>query len=337
MILAILTLLTAVAISGVAAYFSVVGLIAIFAAAALPIAVMGGVLELAKLVSASWVYRNWSTAPRVIKYYLTAAVVVLSLITSMGIFGYLSKAHLDQNLPTGDVQAKVSLIDEKIKIAKDNIDVNRKALKQLDESVDQLMARSSSEEGATKAAQLRTSQQRERNRLLAEIQQEQKKIASFNEERSPIAAELRKVEAEVGPLKYIAALIYGDNPDTNTLEKAVRWVIISLIFVFDPLAILLLIAANISFTNTARAPPSPPSSKETPDNDVKEEVNLFEVQNETETKQEVTKQEENVTPERKKWSSELYRRLRTSPTEIRIQKSRIHEVPKEILDKVFRK
>lgn len=334
MILAILTLLTAVAISGVAAYFSVVGLIAIFAAASLPIAVMGSVLEVAKLVSASWVYRNWSTAPKVIKYYLTVAVVVLSLITSMGIFGYLSKAHLDQNLPTGDVQAKVSLIDEKIRISKDNIDVNRKALKQLDESVDQLLARSKSEEGAAKAAQLRTSQQRERARLLTEIQQEQKKIASYNEERAPIATELRKVEAEVGPLKYIAALIYDDNPDTNTLEKAVRWVIISLIFVFDPLAILLLIAANISFANATRGPPV---TSNPPDGEEEEEVNLFEEQEEDKSKQEVTKQEEAVTPEKKKWSKELYKRLRTSPTEIRIQKSRIHEVPKEILDKVFRK
>lgn len=333
MILALLTFLTAVAISGVAAYFSVVGLIAIFAASPLPIAIMGGVLEAAKLVTASWVYRNWDTAPRTIKYYLTASVVVLSLITSMGIFGYLSKAHLDQNLPTGDTQAKVSLIEEKIKISRDNIDANRKALKQLDDAVDQVLARSSSEEGATRSAQLRNSQRAERNRLLNEIQQEQKKIASFNEEKAPLSTELRKIDAEVGPLKYIAALIYGDNPDTNTLEKAVRWVIISLIFVFDPLAILLLIAANISF-NYARAPPGRPPVIEEP---VEEDpVNLFEVTEEKpEEKETVTESEE---PKRKdSWSRELFKRVKTSPTEIRIQKSRIHEVPKEILDKVFRK
>lgn len=332
MILAILTFLTAIAISGVAAYFSVVGLIAIFAASALPIAIMGGVLEAAKLVTASWVYRNWETAPRTIKYYLTASVVVLSLITSMGIFGYLSKAHLDQNLPTGDTQAKVSLIEEKIKISRDNIDANRKALKQLDDAVDQVLARSNSEEGAARSAQLRNSQRAERNRLLNEVQQEQKKIATFNEEKAPLSTELRKIDAEVGPLKYIAALIYGDNPDTNTLEKAVRWVIISLIFVFDPLAILLLIAANISF-NLARAPPGKPLTVEEP---VEEDsVNLFEVPEEEPEEEPVTDSEE---PKRKDgWSRELFRRVKTSPTEIRIQKSRIHEVPKEILDKVFRK
>lgn len=336
MILALLTLLTAIAISGIAAYFSVVGLIAIFAASPLPIAVMGGVLEAAKLVTASWVYRNWDTAPKTIKYYLTVSVIVLSLITSMGIFGYLSKAHLDQNLPSGDTQAKVALVEEKIKVSKDNIDVNRKALKQLDDSVDQLLARSSSEEGAARASQLRNSQRAERNRLLNEIQQEQKKIAALNEEKAPLSTELRKIEAEVGPLKYIAAFIYGDNPDTNTLEKAVRWVIISLIFVFDPLAILLLIAANISI-NSARGPPVAAPKKEDPPAPPEEVVNLFEEDKPKDATETVTADPATNTKRKENWSRELFRRVKTSPTEIRIQKSRIHEVPKEILDKVFRK
>jgi hypothetical protein len=164
----------------------------------------------------------------------------------MGIFGFLSKAHSDQSLVSGDVSAKIAVYDEKIKTAKENIDANRKALKQMDEAVDQVMARSTSETGADKAVAIRRAQQKERGRLLAEIETYQKTVSSLNEERAPIAAEVRKVEAEVGPIKYIAAMIYGDNPDENTLERSVRWLIILLICVFDPLAVLMLIAANLT-------------------------------------------------------------------------------------------
>lgn len=321
MILFLLTLLTAIALSGVAAYFSIVGLIAIFAAAPIPIAIMGTSLEVAKLVAASWVYRNWQVAPTVIKYYFTAAVVILSIITSMGIFGYLSKAHMDQSLVSGDVLAKISIFDEKIKVAKENIDANRKTIKQLDEAVDQTMARSSDEKGAEKASQLRRSQSKERTRLLQEIETEQKKVSQLTEERAPIAAEVRKVEAEVGPIKYIAALIYGDNPDQNLLEKAVRWVTIIIVLVFDPMAILLLIAASFTY-KTLR--------KETPE--VREEFNLFV----TDEGKEVTVPD--VKAPKEEWSPQLHERaMRDETGKIKIDKTRIHSIPKEILDKVFRK
>ncbi len=207
---------------------------------------MGGSLEAAKLVVASWLYRYWKSIPFLMKAYFTSALIILMIITSMGIFGFLSKAHSDQSLVSGDVTAKIAVYDEKIKIAKDNIDANRRALKQMDEAVDQVMGRSTDEKGADKAVSIRRSQQKERSRLLAEIETEQKKVTSLNEERAPIAAEVRKVEAEVGPLKYIAAMIYGDNPDENSLERSVRWLIILLIAVFDPLAVLMLIAANLT-------------------------------------------------------------------------------------------
>jgi hypothetical protein len=180
------------------------------------------------------------------KFYLVPAVFMLMVITSMGIFGFLSKAHSDQSLVSGDVLAKIAVYDEKIKLSKDNIDANRKALKQMDEAVDQVMGRSSDEKGADKAVSLRRAQTKERNRLLAEIAAEQKKITVISEERAPIAAEVRKVEAEVGPIKYIAAFIYGDSPDSNLLERAVRWVIIILVVVFDPLAIMMVLAATES-------------------------------------------------------------------------------------------
>jgi hypothetical protein len=165
----------------------------------------------------------------------------------MGIFGFLSKAHSDQGLVSGDVQSKIAIYDEKIKTAKENIEANRRQLKQMDDAVDQIMGRSTSEQGADKSNAVRRSQQRDRAALAKDIEANQKLIASLNEERAPIAAEVRKVEAEVGPIKYIAALIYGDNPDANLLEKSVVWVILTIVFVFDPLAVLLLLASQMSF------------------------------------------------------------------------------------------
>ena len=235
---------TAVCLSAVAAYYSIAGLTAIFAAAVIPIILMGSVLEFAKLVVASWIYRHWKQIPILMRAYFTFALVILMCLTSMGIFGYLSKAHLDQAVPTGDVASKVAILDEKIKTEKDNIEAARAQLKQMDAAVDQTMARSDDTKGAERSLQIRKSQQKDRTNLLAEIGTAQTKISKLNEERAPIASELRKVEAEVGPIKYIAALLYGDNPDQTILEKAVRIVIIMIVIVFDPLAVLLLMAAG---------------------------------------------------------------------------------------------
>ena len=247
MILAWLLLLTGLTISAVAIYYSVIGLAAIFAAATIPIYIMGGSLEVAKLVCASWLKANWDRAPRLMKVYMTISVLVLMFITSMGIFGFLSKAHTDQSLVSGDVISKIAVYDEKIKTEKENIDAARKALKQMDEAVDQVMARSNDERGADKASQIRRAQQKERAALQRDINNSQSNIAKLQAERAPIAAEVRKVEAEVGPIKYIAKLIYGDDPDTNLLEKAVTWVIILIVAVFDPLAVIMLLAAQMTF------------------------------------------------------------------------------------------
>ena len=248
MILAWLLLLTGLIISAVAIYYSVVGLTAIFSAAVIPIIVMGSALEVGKLVCASWLKANWERAPAYMKYYMISAVVILMLITSMGIFGFLSKAHNDQNLVSGDVQSKIAIYDEKIKTERENIDANRKILKQLDESVDQVMGRSQDEKGAEKAVAIRRAQQKERGRIAQDITESQKRIATLNEERAPIAAEVRKVEAEVGPIKYIAKFIYGEHgADENSLERAVTWIIIMIVIVFDPLAVIMLLAAQMTF------------------------------------------------------------------------------------------
>lgn len=240
------TLLTALVLSSIAAWYSILGLIAIFPGAPTPIIVMGGALEVAKVVTTVWLHRYWDKCGPLLKLYLVPAVISLAMLTSMGIFGFLSKAHIDQNVSSGDVVAKVSIIDEKIKTQRENIEVAKKAIEQMNSQVDQRLSRSDSEQAAERAVQIRRQQAPERVKLAKEITEAQKQIAALNEERAPIAGELRKVEAEVGPIKYIAALIYGDNPDQNILERAVRWVIILIVFVFDPLALTLVIASNTS-------------------------------------------------------------------------------------------
>jgi hypothetical protein len=259
-----LALMAAIGLSVIADYFSVIGLTTIFAAAFWPIVVMGGMLEAAKVIAASWTYRNWAYTPFLIRAYLTLAICVLMLITSMGTFGYLSKAHTDQGLASGGALSQVALYDEKIKTAKDNIDANRKALKQMDEAVDQVMGRSSDEKGADKAVAIRRGQQKERQRLQSEIAAEQATINKLSEERAPVAAEVRKVEAEVGPLKFIAELLY-DKADPEILDKTVRWVIILIVAVFDPLAVILLIAASMGLAR----------DKKLPHQELKEAIDVF--------------------------------------------------------------
>jgi len=252
-----LALVSGIAISCIAEFYSIMGLIAIYPAALIPIIVMGAVLGVGKLSATVWVKQNWDWSPAFLKAYILPAIALLMLITSVGVFGFLSKAHSDQSLVSGDVQAKIAVYDEKIKTEKDNIDADRKALKQMDEAVDQVMARSTSEGGAARSVDIRRSQQKERARLLADISASQQRITALNEERAPIAAEVRKVEAEVGPIKYIASFVYGSNPDANILEKAVSWVSILIVVVLDPLAIVLLLASQYSFQRFREYQPEP--------------------------------------------------------------------------------
>ena len=242
------------ALSGVAAYYSVIGLAAIFPGSFWPIIIMGTVLEVAKLVTVSWLYQNWKVVHIGMKSYLTVACIILMLITSMGIFGYLSKAHLEHSSDTAPMASKVQMLDEKIKVIKENIDANRKQLKQMDEAVDQIMGRSTDEKGADKANAVRRSQLRDRATLAKEIEANQKTISQLNEERFPIQIELQKAESDFGPIKYVAELIYGSG-DKDIIDKAVRLVIMLIMVVFDPLAILLLIAANMSMQPQPRQQP----------------------------------------------------------------------------------
>ena len=247
MLYGFIILATALLLSVTAEYYSIMGLTAIFAAAQIPVIIMGASLGLGKVVGTVWLHNNWKRVPWTFKTYLVPAIAFLMFLTSMGIFGYLSKAHLEQATQTGDSQAQVALFDEKIKTQKDNIESARAALKQMDSTVDQTIARSTDAGSVQIASQLRKRQQKERADLQNEIGNAQTAIAKLQEQRAPLAAESRKIEAEVGPIKYIAALIYGDNPDANLLERAVRWVIILIVMVFDPLALCLILAANLQF------------------------------------------------------------------------------------------
>ena len=242
----LMLLLCAIALSAIAAFYSILGLIAIFSGAAMSISVMGAILEVSKVVITSWLYRNWKETPKILKYYFVSAIMILMLLTSMGIFGYLSKAHLEHGVSSGDVAGKIALIDEQVKTQRDNIESGRKALTQMDSQVDAALSRTTDANGATTSTNLRRAQSKERARINDEIASAQKEAARLSKERAPIAAELRKVEVEVGPIKYIAALIYGDSLDGGTLEKAVRIIILMIVTVFDPLAVLMFIAVNQS-------------------------------------------------------------------------------------------
>ena len=245
------TLAVAIAIAAVAAWYSIIGLMAIFAAAAIPIAIMGGVLEVGKLVTASWLYQNWRKTPFLLKSYLTTAVAVLMFITSMGIFGFLSKAHLDQTLMTGgNNDILIQNLERQISQQRRIISDGETLLGQLDKTVEVLIEYDRIR-GPQGALAVREGQAEQREDINQSIQSAVGKINEISEKLLPLQKARVALEAEVGPLKYIAELIYGEEAESN-LDQAVRAVIILIIFVFDPLAVLLLIAANQSIAEVKR-------------------------------------------------------------------------------------
>ena len=242
MTLALIVLGVALAISGVAAFYSIVGLMAIFSASALSIAVMGSVLEVGKLATASWLYQNWKKVHRFLKYYLTGAVVILMFITSMGIFGYLSKSHIDAGTGTSELYVKLERLDSNIESERKSISRAEGQLEKLDFALERYIELNAVSKGLRK----RDEQKPERDALSQTVNESQDKIDIYLDERAEIQLKINSFEVEVGPLKYISALLFGESDSVNYLDKAVRYVIILLIFVFDPLAVLMLIAANMS-------------------------------------------------------------------------------------------
>ena len=242
MFLTLLTFLSAISISVIAAGYSIVGLATLFAGAVVPIIAMGSALEVGKLVAASWLYHNWnSDVPRLLKSYLFGAIIVLIFITSLGIFGFLSKAHLDQVKPVSGNNIKIELLDKQINQQNLIIDRAEKQINVLDKALEVYIDK----EYVSKGLKERKKQEEERTLLTNTINEASDKIADLTNQKASLSLEQNKIEAEVGPIKYVAELIYGEQAQDN-FDKAVRFVILILIFVFDPLAVLLLIAANIS-------------------------------------------------------------------------------------------
>ena len=240
--LSLLTFVTSLAIAAVAAWYSIIGLTTIFSAAVIPIIIMGIVLEIGKLVAAAWVYNHWRETSILLRTYLVSAIVVLMLITSMGIYGFLSKSHIDAGINTGEISVKIERIDNRIKSEQRQIDRAEKNILEMDTTLEK------TEYGFFDDSRLeeRKRQTAEREQLNSIITKSENSIDDLLDKKSEYELEVKNFEVEVGPIKYIAALIYGDEAK-NYLDNTVRYVILLLIFVFDPLAVLLLISANMSY------------------------------------------------------------------------------------------
>jgi hypothetical protein len=233
MIQIILPFLTAIALSVVAAYYSVVGLAQIFPGSFLPVVIMGSTLEISKLVTVSWLYNNWSVTVRIMRYYFLVSIFLLMGITSMGIFGYLSRAHIETNVEVGSNSVQLQTLIQQEKI--------------VNERLEYLMQRAGDPATASK-------------KIDRSIQEAQLELKSISEQKLPLLKTENKLMAEVGPIRYIAELLYEKN-DPTFIDKAVRFVIMIIIFVFDPLAILLLIASNQTYQRYKESKDEPVTEK----------------------------------------------------------------------------
>ncbi len=247
MFFGLLTLLVALAISTVAAYYSIVGLMAIFAGATTAIAIMGIVLEIGKLICASWTFTNWKSCPVIMRSYFIIAVVILMLITSLGIFGFLSRAHIQQSSPTGLLVERIERIDLKINQRQTQIGRYQGRLDTLDQALQRYIELGAISKGLRKIGEM----DNETKLLKTKIEGLENEIDDLTDEKYERKTKLNLAEVEVGPIRYVASMLY-DDVNESQLEQAVRWIIVLLIFVFDPLAVVLVIAANISLRDYRR-------------------------------------------------------------------------------------
>ena len=242
-----IALITAIAVSIVAAYYSVVGLVSIFAAAMVPVAIMAATLEVGKLVTVSWLYHNWEHTPKILKAYLISAIFVLMFITSLGIFGFLSKAHIDQTLSTSNNDIEISIIDNQIENKQLSISNKEKVIQQLDDIV-QTLIDAKRIRGREGSVSIRKQQEPDRKALTDGIENDRIAIQELRVRKSILEKEQVGLEAEIGPLAYVSEMIYGE----KRVEESVQLIILVIIFAFDPLAVLLLLAANIGLAKKNR-------------------------------------------------------------------------------------
>jgi hypothetical protein len=240
MIFALLTLLSALSLASVAGWFSIIGITSIYAGATIPALVMGAVIEGAKLVTTSWLYRNWKIASIFIKLPLLFFTILIMLATSISVFGFLSKAHLEQGAATIDNGPKIERLDQQIAQEKSRIADDEKVIAQLDATVNSYLGKDNTD----RSLSVRRAQDPQRNRLRKDIDQAQKRMDQFNDQRLPLVSEVRKLQLDVGPIRYIAELIYGVGNTDKNIESAVRIFTLIIVLTLDPLAITLLVAAN---------------------------------------------------------------------------------------------
>jgi hypothetical protein len=238
--ISLLLLTCALILSGVAAYYSIIGLATIFSSAFWPVVIMAAMLEISKLVLASWLYHNWHITPKLLKAYLTSAVIVLMMITSLGIFGFLSKAFLDQNLITSEATLRLELIHTEIQSVQQIRSRYEQQLAQLDRSID-IQLNANRAQGALAA---RRRQQAERTEIRQRLDTETVRWTELNQERTRLQQQVNVIASEVGPIRYVAQLF--TNREQVDLESAVTWMIVVIVMVFDPLAVLMIVAANMS-------------------------------------------------------------------------------------------
>ena len=249
MLMIIITLLAALAIAGVAAWFSIIGLATLFSGAFLSVIIMGSVLEVGKLVATSWVYQTWHYSPKLIKSYLILGIIVLMGITSMGIFGYLSKGHLDIQTPIKEQtiqieaqQAEIDILRERESFIDSELQGFKLEMKQLQARVDEYP-----EGWATKKIEVLKEQEPRRKEIRMELTRlregKAETIRGIHKNLlgiKKIEGVLVEIQGDLGPIRYVAAAL-GVDPD-----EGVRFVILLIIFAFDPLAVALVLAANIS-------------------------------------------------------------------------------------------
>jgi hypothetical protein len=242
-----LTLFVALLISTVAAYYSIVGLMAIFAGAKLAIAIMGIVLEAGKLICASWIFQYWTKSPLSIRLYFISSIIILMLITSLGIFGFLSRAHITQSSPTILLEERIDRIDLKVKQRQTQINRYQGRLDTLDTALLRYIELGAISKGLSKIGEM----DNETSLLKTKIITLEGEMDALTDEKYELKTKVNLAEVETGPIRYVASMLY-DEVSESELETAVRGIIILLIFVFDPLAVMLVIAANISLKDYRR-------------------------------------------------------------------------------------
>ena len=235
----VLALTAGIAISAISAWYSIVGLTAIFAGAFWSIVIMGATLEVGKIITVTYLYRNWKSLSLLITTYFISAVMILMAITSMGTFGYLSKAHIEHASDSQNIDAKLERIDQMITRERERIVRAERVQSQLDASINSLI----DQKYVVIGLEARRKQESERKDIAERIREYQTTIDKLTDEKIPLQQSMRDARREVGPIRYVAELIYGSS-DTELMERSIRGIIILLVLVLDPLAILLIMVST---------------------------------------------------------------------------------------------